>query len=384
MMAMKFWQRTMLSGLIILSCASTALARPKVFSEFTYEQAKQQAQKDHKFLIIDFMATWCSPCKKMEKTSWRDDAVQAWIQENAIAIQVDVDKDEKTSEAFKITGMPTVVMFSPENSTKEFSRQDGFLSASELMQWFQGAKSGKSAVQLDKELSGANQNEIWEHVSKARELQTAGKNSEALTEYVWLWNNVPKDDPNLGDMRVSLVPSEMKKLAAAYPEAKVKFAELRDAADKANNRHDWILLNGILDQNPATLAWFDKAKSDASQKDNFRKLTTLLEPILFSNMRWADAATFLYPDPMQRVAEYFKKAQDMKKPRPDTEFAKDFDPFPSMVMLLYGAYVGANREAEAQKIFDECVRLDDTQGMRDALNNMAKGMRQARASVQGK
>lgn len=46
----------------------------------------------------------------------------------------------------------------------------------------------------------------------------------------------------------------------------------------------------------------------------------------------------------------------------------------------YGAYLGAGREAEAQKIAAECLRLDDTAAMREALNNMAKGMHQARAA----
>ncbi len=73
------------------------------------------------------------------------------------------------------------------------------------------------------------------------------------------------------------------------------------------------------------------------------------------------------------------EAEAMKKPRPDTEIAEGLDPMPAMVLLVYGAYVGAGREAEAQKIADECCRLDDTPAMHQALQNMAKGMLQARA-----
>jgi hypothetical protein len=89
--------------------------------------------------------------------------------------------------------------------------------------------------------------DVWAHMSKAREAQAAGKNDETLLEYVWLWNNIPTDDPNLADLRLSMVPHEMKQLSAKYPAAETNFAEIRDAAEKADNRHDWNLLNGILD-----------------------------------------------------------------------------------------------------------------------------------------
>lgn len=377
-MRMRPWHHIALSSLIVMSCATRAWSHAEVFSDYSLEQAKQVAQKDSKLLLVDFTASWCPPCRKMESTTWADEAVQTWIKENAIALQVDVDKDEKTAAALNVKAMPTLVLFTPKNSAKEFGRQVGYMGSSELLQWLEGAKSGKSAVELEKEQTAGN--DVWGHISKARELGTAGKNDEALLEYIWLWTNIRSSDPNLEAVRLGLLPMEMKKLSAAHPPAKAKFQEIRDAAEKADNRHDWILLNGILDDNAQTLAWFDRVKTDPKQRETIKKNTNLIEPVLFSKCRWADAANFLYPEPLAKINEIFKRAQDMKKPRPDTEFAKDFDPFPSMILLVYGAYIGAGREDEAQKIADECLRLDDTQGMRDSLSNMAKGMRTARAA----
>ncbi len=383
------------ASLLIAACATGAWAHPEVFSDYSLEQAKQQAQKDNKFLIVDFMATWCPPCRKMESTTWTDSAVQSWIKENAIAVQIDVDKDRKASSAFNIEAMPTVVLLS-QGGGKEFDRQVGFLDAGELLRWLKGAKNGKTSSETESDTDtqqstsgggngsgggGGGGNDVWSRISRARESQAAGKNEEALTEYVWLWSNISNDDPQLADVRRSLIPHELKTLFAAYPAAKTKFAEIRDAAEKSDNRGDWILLNGMLDDNARTLTWFDKAKTDPKQLDTFKKHTAMLELVLFSKSRYADAAKYLYPDPIAKVQQYYQRAQDMKKPRPDTEFAKDFDPFPSMVILMYGAYVGAGRDADAQKIFDECVRLDDTPDMRAGLDNMAKGMKQARAAA---
>jgi len=380
----KLRHRIVLSSLIALSvipatfCGTGASAHSDVFSNYSLNRAKQIAQQDQKLLLVEFTASWCPPCKEMEASTWTDEAVRSWIKENALAIQIDVDEDEKTSAALKVEAMPTLVLYTPASGSREFGRQVGLISASELLRWLEGAKSGKSAEDLEKELAGSNTSAIWERMSKARELDSAGKSAEAFEEYVWLWGNLKDEDPNLGPIRSSMLPVEMKKLAAVNSSAKGRLLEMRDAAEKADNRHDWIILNGMLDDNARTLAWFDKAKSDSRQLSVFRKHTALLEPVLFSASRWSDAATYLYPEPLARINEYYKRAQDMKKPRPHTEMARDFDPFPGMVLLLYGAYIGAGREVEAQKIADECLRLDDTAGMREALGGMAKGMRQAR------
>lgn len=384
-MTMKFWQRVALSCSLALSCtvaacSTAALASAEIFSKLTYEEAKQQAQKEEKLLLLDFTATWCPPCRKMESTTWVDESVQKFIKENAIAIQIDVDKDSKTSALLKIEAMPTIVLFAPKSGGKEFGRQVGYMSASELLRWLEGAKSGKTSKEIEKEVTSGSDSAIWERVSNARELETSGKKAEALEEYIWLWSNIKAEDPNLGSVRTGLVPMEIKKLCAVVPAAKANVSALRDAAESAGNRHDWIILNGILDENTRTIAWFDKAKSDPRQRDVILKNTASLQNVLYSNARYADVANVLYADPIKKVNEIWQNAQDLKKPRPDTEVSKSFDPFPSMVIMLYGAYVGAGKDEEAQKIEAECIRLSDTPDLRNALANMASGMKTARSA----
>ena len=367
------------SLVLALSCAPAAFSNSEIFSQYSYAQAKQKAEQEHKPLLIDFTASWCPPCKKMESSTWTDDTLQAWIKENAIAIQIDVDDDKKTTSALKVSAMPTLVLFSGEG-TSELGRQVGYMNASELLRWLKGAQAGKSGEELEEVKATTDHNAIWEKVTGARQLMMSQKNAEALDEYVWLWTHIENSDSTFGDIRMKMLPTEMKQLCATYPAAKAKWIELRDAADKADNRSDWIILNGILDDNARTLSWLDNAKSDGKKLDTITKNTSLLEPVLFSNCRWTDATKFLYPNPLAKIAEYHKVAEAMKKPGPDTEVSKDFDPLPSMILLVYGAYIGANKEVEAQKIADECLRLDDTPAMHTALDNMAKSMRVARAA----
>lgn len=377
-MRKSFWEQIAVTSLVAIYATPAAWSHADIFSDMPFEQAKQQAQKDGKLFLADFTASWCPPCKQMEASTWTNADVQNWIKENAIAVQVDVDHDTKVTSLLDIAAMPTLVLFTPKNTSAEFGRQVGYMDASALLRWLEGAKSGKTAQDLEKEQDTGNA--VFEHLGKARELQSAGKNAEALEEYIWIWNNASSTDPNVSPIRLAALPVELKQLFASYPAGKAKFSEIRDAAEKTNNRQDWIILNMVLGDDARTLAWFDKAKLDSKESDTIQKHSTVLEPIIFNKSRWDDAATYLYPNPIVKINEYFKRAQDMKKPRPDTEVAKDFDPFPSMVMLLYGAYVGAGKDAEAQKIASECLRLDDTPAMREGLKNMEIGMKTARAA----
>jgi len=378
-MKFKLWHHLTLSSLIALSCATSAWAHPEIFSDLKFDQAKQQAQSGGKLLLIDFTATWCPPCRKMETSTWTDEELKKWVKENAIAIQVDVDQDPKTSSKLEVEAMPTMVLFTPKSGDKEFGRQVGYMDASSLLEWLEGAKSGKTAEEIEK--ASDDNNSVWERLGKARAAEAGGKNAEAVEEYLWIWNNVKIADTNMRQVRDGMVPVELKKFVKKDAATKEKITALRDAAEKADDRHDWILLNGMLDEPDKVLAWFDKAKVDPQQREKLKPHQNLLEGLLLSKARYTDIKTHLFPDPVARVNELHKQAKDMMKPRPDTDFAKDFDPFPPMIITLYCAYIGANDEAGAKKIFDECMKLDDTTTMRETLESTGKSMRAARAAA---
>lgn len=377
-------KKWILPVLITLSTAlslSSALAHADAFSNLSYKQAKEQAQKEGKILIVDFMATWCPPCKKMEKDTWVDSKVDEWIKQNAIAIQVDVDKDEATTSELNIDSMPTVVLFKPDGGGKEFTRESGYQSPDELLQWLNGAKSGKSAEQVKSESRQSNDT-IFERISKAHQLITEKKYNEAHQEYLWLWSNISDDAPAFGELRQKMLPVEIKQLLSSFPEAKAEWIALRDKAEKDNKRSDWLCLNLMLDDNKSTLAWFDKAKKDATQRQSFESLAHMLEYPLFAEKRYSDAADYLYPNPIQMIQAFHKRAEEMKKPHPD-QFSAAFDPFPPMVFTVYCAYAGAGRDAEAKKIYDECIRLDNTPTMRESLEKLRTAMEKVRTAKSG-
>lgn len=109
-----------------------ARAKPQVFSELSLAQAQAKAVEQEKILLVDATADWCQPCKLMERTTWVDPEVISWIKLNAIAIQIDVDKQQAEAEELNIRAMPTIIVF---KDGSELDRVVGYKDASELLAW---------------------------------------------------------------------------------------------------------------------------------------------------------------------------------------------------------------------------------------------------------
>ena len=117
-----------------------ASADGDVFADLTLEAALAKAGETDKMVVIDFFADWCGPCKMMDKETWPEESVVAWVEKNAILIKVDVDKEEAVAKEFNVTAMPTVVFLKADKS--EISRFVGGYQASEFVSFGNKVLSG--------------------------------------------------------------------------------------------------------------------------------------------------------------------------------------------------------------------------------------------------
>ena len=78
-------------------------------------------------VLVDFFATWCGPCKMLSLVMEKFDS------KGVIPIvKVDIDEDRMLANEYKITSVPTLIIF--ENG-KEVKRRSGFMSEEELQKW---------------------------------------------------------------------------------------------------------------------------------------------------------------------------------------------------------------------------------------------------------
>jgi len=59
-------------------------------------------------VLVDFWASWCMPCKMIASTL---DQLSSEYKGKVVFAKLDVDQNKRTTEAYKVSGIPTLIMF---------------------------------------------------------------------------------------------------------------------------------------------------------------------------------------------------------------------------------------------------------------------------------
>src|ERR1700759_5067006 len=64
----------------------------------SWEQILQKAKKENKYVFVDCYATWCGPCKTMDKTVYPVDSVGLFINDHFISVRMQMDTSKQDNE----------------------------------------------------------------------------------------------------------------------------------------------------------------------------------------------------------------------------------------------------------------------------------------------
>jgi len=78
------------------------------------EKALQTAAQTGRPVFMQFSASWCAICKRMEKSTLADPAVAARIARSYVPVRVDADRHGDLVKDLEIDGLPTILIVSPE------------------------------------------------------------------------------------------------------------------------------------------------------------------------------------------------------------------------------------------------------------------------------
>ncbi len=81
-----------------------------------YTQGLKLAKEQNKPVFLYFHAQWCRYCKKLKKTTLKDQAVMDYLRDNFISISIDTDKNKNLANQWKVRGLPTLWFLKSDNS----------------------------------------------------------------------------------------------------------------------------------------------------------------------------------------------------------------------------------------------------------------------------
>ncbi|MCW9014834.1 MAG: DUF255 domain-containing protein [Gammaproteobacteria bacterium] len=101
--------------------ANSAEANWKTWSTSTLVQAKEE----HRLILIALTAEWCMFCKKMDQTTYRDNAVLNIIRQHYIAIKADEALYPELARRFAHVGRPGTIILDSQGN--ELVTKSGYL-----------------------------------------------------------------------------------------------------------------------------------------------------------------------------------------------------------------------------------------------------------------
>ena len=109
----------------------------------TIEEAQALSEKEPRKIIMDVYTDWCGWCKKMDKTTFANEEVAQYVNENFYAVKLKADSQDKVTfkgkefakgelaQAFRVTGYPTIVFF--DESFSKFQPVSGYRGADDFL-----------------------------------------------------------------------------------------------------------------------------------------------------------------------------------------------------------------------------------------------------------
>ncbi len=91
----------------------------------SFEEAKEIATRDNKFIVIDISASWCGPCRKMAREVYPDPDFIAFTEKNVFML-VDAEEDNEgivLARKFKVHSFPTILVLNSRG--EEIDRLSG-------------------------------------------------------------------------------------------------------------------------------------------------------------------------------------------------------------------------------------------------------------------
>ena len=96
-----------------------------------FRSAKREAKAQNKLLLVSIHATWCMPCRLMERTTLRDPSVTKRVGASCVAVHLDGDRDGGLIRQWPVMAYPTDLFFAPDG--RLVGKVEGYVDAAKYV-----------------------------------------------------------------------------------------------------------------------------------------------------------------------------------------------------------------------------------------------------------
>ena len=113
-----------------------AVARPAIFANEPLDTVLAQSAQDGRPVLVKFTASWCPPCKVMDREVFGRAAIAEELSKRARVVAVDIDEHKDLAQRYNVQAVPTMVLIiGGEVKARAESGMDG----EELLAWMDRA-----------------------------------------------------------------------------------------------------------------------------------------------------------------------------------------------------------------------------------------------------
>lgn len=97
----------------------------------SYAEGRQRGETEQKKVFLVFQADWCRYCHQMEKETFSDSAVVAYVNQNFVPISVNSDKEGKIATKYNVRGLPSTWFISEKGD--RIGNRPGYIPTGEML-----------------------------------------------------------------------------------------------------------------------------------------------------------------------------------------------------------------------------------------------------------
>lgn len=135
---------------VCIGTFSTAQQGINFHKDTSLKSILDKAKKEDKIVFMDAYATWCGPCKMLDKNTFSDPAIQDYFNKEFLNLKMDMEKGEgpNTGRMYQVYSYPTMLFLDKDG--KVIQRLVGYIDPVRLLSEAQKIKNKSQGIAVYK------------------------------------------------------------------------------------------------------------------------------------------------------------------------------------------------------------------------------------------